>query len=263
MAAERLFSRAADQLVAVSDTQKAALVEHHGLPAGRIETVVNGTSRNAFVGNSEVRRAKRRELGIPDDAPLVGTVAVLTEQKGITYLIQAAALLKRLSPAVRFVVVGGGPLEQQLRRDAEARGVASTIHFMGWRRDVPEWLASFDVWVMSSLWEAMPVALLEAMEARLPLVVTDVGQNSSIVRAEREAIVVPPRDPAALATAVRRLLDDPLYGSALGAAAQERVRAAYSMEQMVRRYEAFYAEGQRRPELAAQTAPAPQRARSW
>jgi glycosyltransferase involved in cell wall biosynthesis len=263
MTAERLLSRAADQLVAVSDTQKAALVEHHGLPAVRIETVVNGTSRNALVGDSEVRRAKRRELGIPDDAPLVGTVAVLTEQKGITYLIQAAALLKSRYPAVRFVVVGGGPLEEPLRREAEACGVASTIHFTGWRRDVPEWLASFDVWVMSSLWEAMPVALLEAMEARLPLVVTDVGQNSVIVRAEREAMVVPPRDPAAIAAAVGRLLDDPPFASALAAAAQERVRAAYSMEQMVRRYEAFYAEAQTRSELAAPPEPAPERARSW
>jgi glycosyltransferase involved in cell wall biosynthesis len=240
MHVERLFSAAPDQLVAVSDRQREDLVRFHRLDPQRIMTIPNGVPANSFAGDPAVRQRKRAELGIPPDAFVVGSVAVLSEQKGMTFLLQAAHAMRERHPSVKFLIVGGGPLEQPLREEAAARGLESTVVFTGWRKDAAELLCAFDVYVMASLWEAMPVALLEAMAARLPIVVTDVGQNRQIVEGERSAVVIPPGDASAIVSAVQTLIERPSFAAALAAAAHERVDQQFGTARMIERYEDLY-----------------------
>ena len=243
MPVERFFSRFADQLVAVSDKQRETVIEYHRLDPSRIVTVTNGVQPNAIVSDPAVRAARRAELGLPADATVVGTVAVLTEQKGVTHLLRAAQELRRVRPDVRLLVVGGGALEQDLRQQAAALGIDDVVTFTGWRNDAADLLCTFDVFVMSSLWEAMPVALLEAMSARLPVVATDVGQNRAILQHEAGGLIVPPADHGAIASAVGRLLEQPALAAAMAAHARRRVEDHYTVAHMVRRYEALYERG--------------------
>jgi glycosyltransferase involved in cell wall biosynthesis len=240
MAAERLFSRVADQLIAVSDVQRQALIDLHRLDPARIMTIHNGVSVKRFASDERIRAAKKSELGIPSSAPVIGSVAVLTEQKGCTYLLQAAQQIHHRFPGVRFLIVGGGPLEQALRAEAIERGLENVVVFTGWRGDVAELLRVFDVFVMSSLWEAMPVALLEAMAARLPIIVTDVGQNAVIVEDGISGAVVRPRDVAAIAEAAMGLLANPTRAAALAAAACQRVEREFGTAKMVDCYQKLY-----------------------
>jgi glycosyltransferase involved in cell wall biosynthesis len=197
------------------------------------------------------RQAKRAELGIPEDAPVVGCVCVLTEQKGLSHFLDAARAIHDLRPDVRFLIVGGGPLEQSLRNKANEFGLGSAVHFTGWRFDVAELLCALDVFVMSSLWEAMPVALLEAMAARLPIVVTNVGQNACIVEDGVSGVIIEPADASLISSAVLKLLQRPADAARLAEAALGRVHQHFSTDRMIERYESLYAKGvqSRRPGL--------------
>jgi glycosyltransferase involved in cell wall biosynthesis len=165
---------------------------------------------------------------------------VLTRQKGITHLLQAVPEILRTHPRVRVLVAGGGPLLGALQDEARALGIDGRVVFTGWRQDNLELLTTLDVFVMASLWEAMPLALLEAMAARRAIVVTDVGDNRAVVDGGRCGVVVPAGDPAALAGAVDRLLGDPAAAAAMAARAQERFRDAFTTARMVGDYEQLY-----------------------
>lgn len=239
MRAERVLSRGAARLIAVSDAQREALIEVYGVPPDRITTIVNGVNENPHVDDAAFRARKRAELGLDASDIAVGCVAVLTEQKGITYLLEAASRLLQAHSQVRVIVVGGGPLEQPLREQAAAID-RERIVFTGWRKDGAQLLHALDVFVMSSLWEAMPIVLLESMSARRPIVVTDVGENRRIVDEGRCGVVIPPRNPDAIAAAVERLISNPQDAAAMASRAYDRFRGAYTTPHMVRSYEALF-----------------------
>jgi glycosyltransferase involved in cell wall biosynthesis len=238
MAGERFFSRFATSLVAVADVQRASIIAHHKVD--RIQTIINGVTPNPFLDDGRTAAARRAEFGIAADEIVVGGIAVLSRQKGVTYLLQAARMVLDVHPRVRFLVAGGGPLLEALRAEAEALGLGDRAIFTGWRQDNLELLTAIDVFVMASLWEAMPLALLEAMAARRPIVVTDVGDNRRVVDDGACAVVVPPADPPALAAAVRRLLDDPAAAAAMAARGQARFRERFTTAHMVAAYERLY-----------------------
>lgn len=238
MAGERLFSRFASQLVAVSDVQRTSIVQHHGID--RIDTIVNGVTPNPFLDDGRTRAARRTELGFSDDDVVIGGIAVLSRQKGVTYLLQAAAPILAAHPRARFLVAGGGPLLDALKDEAAALGLGNRVVFTGWRQDNLELLTAIDLFVMASLWEAMPLALLEAMAARRPIVVTDVGDNRRVVDDGGCGVIVPPGNPAALAAAVTGLLDRPEEAEALAARGLARFQTHYTTHRMVREYEAIY-----------------------
>ena len=187
-----------------------------------------------------LRERKRAELGLAPDTFVIGAVAVLTEQKGITYLLQAARTIVDKTPNVRVVVVGGGQLEQHLRREADARGLGGHVLFTGWRSDVSELMLAFDIFAMPSLWEAMPLVLLEALAAAQPIVLTTVGDNRRIVDDGAAGMLVPPRDPAALAAAVLDLIERPEARRALGARARRRFEQSFRTDRMVSSYQRLY-----------------------
>jgi glycosyltransferase involved in cell wall biosynthesis len=225
------------RLVAVSEDTRRAY-ERQGYPAGRIEVVYNGVDEPP-PANGDIRA----ELGIPAGAPLVGEVARLCDVKGQRELIAALAQV----PDARLVLVGddleqGGAFRASLERDAERIGVRDRVVFTGYRADARALLGELDVLALPSWTEGLPLVVLEAMASARPVVATPVGGTPELVEAGETGLLVPPRDPDALAGALRRLLGDPDLRRRLGEAGERRVRERFTLDAMCARVLAIYDE---------------------
>ncbi|HKO27572.1 MAG TPA: glycosyltransferase family 4 protein, partial [Solirubrobacteraceae bacterium] len=220
--------------VAVSQAIACRLVAELGWPPGRVKVVANGVDSRRYAegADPDLRRSLTGGCG----RRLVVTVARLAEQKGLRHLVEAMRLL----PDVTLAMVGDGPDRHALETLASGLGVADRIRFLGNRDDVPRLLSAADVFVLPSLWEGLPLALIEAMAARAPIVATSIPGVDEVVADRETALLVPPGDAAALAHAVRRLLDDPTAAARLGHAASLRQAAEFSLDGMVARVEAVY-----------------------
>lgn len=172
--------------------------------------------------------------------PVIGTVARLARQKGLDVLVTAAPAVLARHPAARFVVAGDGEERAALEEQARASGVAGSIAFLGARDDVPELLAGFDVFALPTRFEGLCLAVVEAQAAGLPVVATPVGGIQETVLHEETGLLVPVDDPAALAEAIIRLLDDPALAVRLAAEGRRRALARFGVERMVERTVALY-----------------------
>jgi glycosyltransferase involved in cell wall biosynthesis len=210
------------------------------LPMPPIETLYHGPDREAL-SRIDASDGVLEELGIAEGSPVVGTIGNLKEHKGHEDLLRAATIVRRDVPEARFVVIGQGPQEGSLRRQAGELGLDGTVVFAGYREDALRVAATFDVFVMSSLHEGLSIALLEAMALGKPSVITRVGGLPEVVRDEEDGLIVPPRDPDALAGGILRLLRDPSARSKLGAAARLRA-ATFDIRTAVQRMESVYEE---------------------
>jgi glycosyltransferase involved in cell wall biosynthesis len=172
------------------------------------------------------------------DGIVVGNVARLAEQKGHRDLIAAAPAVLERHPDARFAVAGDGELRAEL--EALARPLGEQFTFLGERDDVPDLLASFDVFAYPSRFEGLCLAVIEAQAAGVPVVATPVGGIVENVVDGKTGLLVPPRDPVALAGAIVRILDDPELARALAERARPRVRERYTRQRMVERTLALY-----------------------
>jgi glycosyltransferase involved in cell wall biosynthesis len=182
--------------------------------------VLNGAPLEEFRLPSPDRvQAERDRLGLRRGEPVVGTVGRLDAQKGITYFLQAAALVLRRRPDARFVIAGDGQLLAQYREEARTLGIADRTVFAGFCEDVPLLLSILDVQVFASLFEGAPLTVFEAMAMRRPIVSTTVDGLGEVLRDRENAILVPPRDAERLATGVLELLERPELAARLAAQA--------------------------------------------
>jgi glycosyltransferase involved in cell wall biosynthesis len=205
-----------------------------------VEVVTHGIDTGTLrPADGETRRAARAALGIDADAPVVGTVGNFTVKKDQARLLDAAARLVDEHPGLRVVLVGDGPLEHELRAHAERLGLADATVFTGSRDDVYALLPAFDLFALSSRFEGLPIALLEAMACGVPPVVTRVGGIPEVVTDGRDGVLVDPGDTEGLATALGKLLADPTRRHELATNAAERARA-FDLAHAVRRIEAVY-----------------------
>ena len=185
-----------------------------------------------------VHKAKCAALIDQADTPVVLTVARLDEQKGHRYLLEAAAQV----PQARFVLAGDGPLRASLEAQARSLGLEQRIQFWGYRSDIPDLLAGCDVFVLPSLYEGLPLSILEAMSAGKPVIATQIGGTAEAVIPDETGLLVPPADPTALAAAIRKLLDDQPFARRLALAGQARVEREFSAVTMVQQVTNVYAE---------------------
>jgi glycosyltransferase involved in cell wall biosynthesis len=235
--------RRAEHVIAVSSAIGRRLVESDAVPPERV-TVIS----NAVIPASDAPG----DMGdaLPDGwqgSPLVGVVARLQPEKGVAAFLKAAARVCASVPEARFLVVGDGPLREELVALSERLGVRRSVHFLGHRTDARALVGHVDVLVVPSVTEGAPLIVLEAMAAGVPVVASAVGGIPDQVRHEREALLVPPDDPAALAGALVELLRDPARARALGEAGRRRAGSEFSHATMVRRIEAVYAGALGRP----------------
>jgi glycosyltransferase involved in cell wall biosynthesis len=210
-----------------------------GFPREKLTVIPNGVEAGRYGPPSPAFKAT---LGVRPEQPLVTTVGRLHEQKGMAYFLRAAASVRHSRPDCHFLLVGHGPLEDELRRLAEEFRIADRVTFLGFCDDVPAVLAATDVFVLASLWEGMPNAVLEAMAAGVPVVATRVEGTVDIIEDGKTGLVVLPRDIPGLVTAVLRLLEDPTRARALAEAGQAHVREHFPLDAMVRRHEQLYAD---------------------
>jgi glycosyltransferase involved in cell wall biosynthesis len=230
-----------DAVVAVSQEVCEAEIRHSRTDPSKVIVIPNGVQIEAFTGVSQAKvEALGQELGIHPGAPVIGTVARFDEQKGHIYLLDATVKILQQLPNTKVLLVGGGPLRPQMEDKAEALGLSDSIIFAGIRYDIPEILALLDLFVLSSLWEGLPIAILEAMAAGRPIVATRVGGVPEAVVDGVTGLLVPPRDPVALADAVTRLLRRPGLCRQMGQAGQERASQYYSVESMVEQTQTLY-----------------------
>lgn len=185
------------------------------------------------------RRRAREVLGLPVDAFVVGTVGNLTAKKDHAGLLDSFAELRRHHPESHLVLVGDGPLREVVADRSSRPDLAGSVHLTGQRDDVRALLPALDVFALSSRFEGLSIALVEALAAGLPSVVTSVGGITEVVTHEREALIVPPGDPAALAAALLCLAEDPAARARMSAAATERA-TVFDIERATREIEAVY-----------------------
>jgi glycosyltransferase involved in cell wall biosynthesis len=183
----------------------------------------------------------REELGIPQDASVVGTVANFKVGKGHMNLLDAAARVRRVVPGARFVLVGQGVLEPEVRSRATQLGLDGTVVFAGYREDATRVMGAFDLLAIPSQYDGLSIALLEAMSLGKPAVITRAGGNPEVVDDGEHGLVVPTADPIALADGIVALLQDPALRQRLGESARRRAQD-FDIRAAVRRTEEVYQE---------------------
>lgn len=198
-----------------------------------------GVDAGAFNPDHDVAAAKAR-IGLDPALPVVGNVGRLHEQKGHTYLLDAAATVLREHGQVQFLVVGDGPLRDELHAKAAALGLGDGLRFVGFQADYVPFMEAMDIGVMPSLWEGFSISMQEFMALGKPMVVTDHPSFQEAFDHERHGLLVPTRDGGALAAAILRLLREPALARRIGQAALARVRAEFSIQQHMSEVMALY-----------------------
>lgn len=226
--------------VAVAHGQRPYLEETKGIPGTRIHVIPNGIEPPPEP-SAGTRARIRGELGLPADAPVAGMLAVLRPEKDAKTFLLAARFVADELPEARFLLVGDGPERGNLEREAEVLALRSHVVFAGRRADVHDVLTAFDVSVLCSTdVETFPLAFLEAMSARLPLVGTRVGGLPEMIDEGGNGLLVRPRDPRGLADALLDILRDPERRLRWGAASRRKVEERFGLQRMIDAYEELF-----------------------
>lgn len=231
-----LIARGVDRYLAVSRSVADQLSTDFGIPASKVKLVYNGIPTTRF--DRPANSALRDRLTGATAQPIVLTVARLDKQKGQRYLIEAATQV----PKAMFVLVGDGPDRQELEAQARTRGVGDRVLFLGYREDVADLLACCDLFVLPSLYEGLPLSILEAMAAGKPVIASAIGGNDEVVAHGGTGLLVPPADPVALSGAIRSLLSDPVLARRLAKAGKAWVNQEFTVETMVQHVMQVYDE---------------------
>lgn len=232
----RVIARLADSFVAVSTRDQERMVSVEHAPAEKTTYIPNAFMPPA---GAPPQGDLRAEIGVAADVPLAGTLVVHRQQKAIDVLIDAWALVVARLPEARLAIGGAGPMTAGWQEHARSRGVADAIHWIGLRSDAPVVLDALDVAVMSSDYEGTPLFAFECMAAGVPFCSTDVGGLRDVFVNGESALLVPPRDSAALAEALVALLSDAERRRAVASAARERL-SEFTVERAVARVEELY-----------------------
>jgi glycosyltransferase involved in cell wall biosynthesis len=233
-------ARWADRLIAVSSEVKAFHLKKTGVPSEKVQVIENGVDVAAFAGHEAEAGKIRQEFGITPDAPVMGIIGRLKPQKDLPTFLLAATEILREQPDARFLVVGDGPLRAELEELAKQLGLLPSLIFTGMRKDIPAILASSNILVLSSLWEGLPVILLEGMAAARPVVSTAVDGITGVAIPDKTALLTPPSAPAELAQACLKLIRNPQLAESMGNAGRERVLEYYSLDVMIDHISALY-----------------------
>jgi glycosyltransferase involved in cell wall biosynthesis len=228
---DRLTARAADRVVVLADAVRTHLVEREGIPADKIDTIVQGFDFDALRGSDEAGRALRRELGL-EGAFVVGVVAAFYPSKGHQYLFAAARMLLGDIPNLKLLLVGAGDPAAIDAMTCE-HGLEGRVVAAGFRRDVSACLRAMDVAVHPSLSEAFCQAVIEALAAERPVVATNVGGTSEAIADGEGGLLVPRADAGAIAAALQRLHADPAFARRIADAGYRYAVSHFTVDGMI------------------------------
>jgi glycosyltransferase involved in cell wall biosynthesis len=239
--------RQVDCFITASEAIRQMLIGD-GIPTNRTITVHEGIDLQHVNAAPPVN--VHETFFLPHHAPVVGNVAALVPHKGQRYLVDAAHLVVQEVPDARFIILGEGELRDHLERQVHEHHLEKHVLLPGFRTDVLGCLKSFDLFVMSSVTEGLGTSLLDAMACARPIVASRAGGIPEVVDDEVTGLLVPPRDPRALARAIVTLLSDPDLRLRLGQAGLQRVRRHFTVERMVAGTLAVYQRLAGRPHAA-------------
>jgi glycosyltransferase involved in cell wall biosynthesis len=238
---ERLASRWCDRIVSVSEFHRAWALELGMCRTGRIMAIPNGIAelrRNREVGLTDLRR----EMGAAQRDLVVLSMSRLAADKGLEYLIEAAAILPQTERRIQIVIAGDGPARDRLQRLVSHLGVTQRVKFLGFREDVGDLLAASDLVVLPSLREGLSIALLEAMAAGKPIIASSIGSQREVASHADMAVLVRPADARALSEAIARLSGNEALMARLARAARGVYESRYTEDRMLHSYKQLYSD---------------------
>ncbi|MDB5342201.1 MAG: group 1 glycosyl transferase [Schlesneria sp.] len=226
-----------DHNVCVSQGVADFSVQEAGLKARKVSVIPNGVDFATYANASPTDVS---QLGSKGHFPVVITVGRLEEQKGVRFLLHAATVVLKKHPDCQFLIVGDGPERASLEALASSLGIGSSTHFAGHRGDVPGLLKAADLFVLPSLWEGMPNALLEAMAAGLPVIATAVEGSREIIESDESGLLVPAGNSSELATAILRVLNQSDLAARLSSGAQDNITKRFTNSSATAAYDHLY-----------------------
>ncbi len=239
----RSLQQSCSRVIAVSESVRTHHLQRSGLDAGKVITIHNGIELQRFGPVTRERRdAVRASFGVPPDAPLIVTVAVLRPAKGIQHLIDAVPAICNTQHETRVLIIGTGSHESSLKDQAAALGVAERVIFAGHREDVPALLGAGDIFVLPTLRDALPTVVIEAMAAGTPVVASGVDGLMEMIDHGATGLLVPPADASELASACLKLLNQSALSASITRAAGIAVEQRFGIGVHVKRVTELYEE---------------------
>ena len=236
---ERLTMFITDKLIAVSKKDITKGIEAGIGHSERYTLIRSGINLDDFKNPFRSREEVRREFKIDKNAAVIGTVTRLSPQKAPKTFVRIAEVVLKMVPDAYFIVVGDGPLFQDIKRYAVSTGIEKQLILTGIRRDVPDLLGAFDIFLLSSLWEGLPRVIPQAMSAGIPVIASEVDGNAEIITHMVNGILVKPNDIEGAAGAILSLLDNPDTAKRLAARAMKSIDE-YCVKKMVKKIDRLY-----------------------
>jgi glycosyltransferase involved in cell wall biosynthesis len=235
----RILAKITDKIVAVSEDVKEDIIRYDSIDPSKIEVIPNGIDVERF--NPEKNTTDiRKEFSLEEDDIVIGFIGRIVPAKGLEYLLNALPYLNEEFKNIKLLIVGEGSLVEELKKRAKKNNIFDNILFIGRRRDIPEILACINIFVMPSIAEGLPNALLEAMAMGKPIVTTEVGGIPEIVKNGFNGLLVPPRDTVSLSKAIKELISNDQLAAKLGQAARDLVRDNLSIKAIAQKWQSIY-----------------------
>ena len=235
----RILSKITDKIVAVSEDVKKDIIRYDKTEVSKVMVITNGIDIEKFNPKGNFADI-RKEFSIKEGAIVVGFVGRIVPAKGLQYLIDSIPYVKEEFKNIKLLIIGEGSIVAKLHEQAKEKKVYDNIIFTGRRRDIPDILSCIDIFVMPSIAEGLPNALLEAMAMGKPIVATEVGGIPEVIKNGVNGLLVPPRDPIALATAMKGLIGNDRLAAQMGYAARDLVLDKFSMRAITQKWQTLY-----------------------
>ncbi len=237
---EKFLNFLTDAIICVSYSDKESITGLRLANDGKIRVIWNGVDIERFQKAKVDRDAKKKELNLPSDAIVLTMIGRLHPPKDHRTLLTAFQKAISKFQNAYLLIIGEGPLRAKIERYAQSLGLGEKVKFTGFRRDISEIMAMTDIFILSTLWEGLPFVLLEAMASSKPVIATDVNGNREIIVNEDTGLLVPPKDPEALAQAIIKLAGNPQRAKEMGEKGFLRVKEHFNLEAMVKKTTDLY-----------------------
>ncbi|MBU1862823.1 MAG: glycosyltransferase [Candidatus Omnitrophica bacterium] len=224
----------------VCDAARLYMMEKTRIKSEKITVINNGVDLTQYTGPFDIEELKK-QYELPPDKKIVGTIGSLTKPKGHIHFIKAAKWVLSKEPDTIFVIVGRGPLKKKLQHKIIQLDLDKHIRFFDYVAPIANMLATFDCFVLSSLWEGVPISLLEAMALKKPVVVTATGGMTEVVKNDKTGFVVPPADEKYLSNAIVEVFKDPTRTAEMGSSAYTTITQRYTIESTIKKTVFLYA----------------------
>ncbi len=237
---ERFSALCSHKVITVGELQRRDILQYKVGNSRKVISIPIGLELEPLLTCERYRGQLKRELGLDENILVVGIVARLFPVKGHDLFLEAAAKVQKEFSPVKFIIVGGGELEEPLKHKVKKLQMERDVFFLGYRGDLPEIYADLDVVVLSSYNEGLPVSIIEAMAAAKPVVATEVGGVRELVQHEETGYVVPPGNANALAEAILKLIKDPSKRHVMGTQGRQHVNSQFTLERMLQAMDCLY-----------------------